>query len=213
MNRYNNNNNNNNKYRPPHRYRNINRDRDTHSKEFTLDNSLFPSLSTHLDISDNYKKDVSRDYKEIINTYDNNDNGPNDNESQIDPPTTNTNTNTNTITNTNTKMKKGWSYIDKKTRIITTTTRTPTRTPTKTNPRKQEQKDFHKCYKIMSKRWNKYRDTLNNLVGDLSPYYHYKEELRKLINEENYILSQIYHKDFYLSDEEHDEIDDTPYQY
>ena len=204
MNRYinNNNNNNNNKYRPPHRYRNrnINRDRDIHSKEFTLDNSSFPSLSTHLDISDNYKKDVSRDYKEIINTYNNNENGPNENESQIDPPTT----------NTNTKMKKGWTYIDKKTRIITTPTIT---TRTKTNPRKQEQKDFHKCYKILSKRWNKYRDTLNNLVGDISPYYHYKEELRKLINEENYILSQIYHKDFYLSDEEHDEIDDTAYQY
>ena len=197
------NSNNNNKYRPPHRCRYRNRDRDICSKEFTLDNASFPSLSTPIDISDNYKPCVLKDFKGVFNTYDNNYDVPIYNESQIETPTK-----TNTNTNTNTNMKKGWTYIDKKTRIITATA-----TATTINTRKQEQKDIYKCYKMMSKRWNKYRDTLNNLVGDISPYYHYKEELRKLINEENYILSQIYHRDLYLSDEEPEEIDDTAYQY
>ena len=44
----------------------------------------------------------------------------------------------------------------------------------------------------MINRWNNYRDELNELLGDLSPYYNYKETLQKMIDEDNYILEELH---------------------
>ena len=44
----------------------------------------------------------------------------------------------------------------------------------------------------MISRWNDYRDEMNTLLGDLSPYTNYKETIQKMVEEDNYILEEIY---------------------
>jgi hypothetical protein len=44
----------------------------------------------------------------------------------------------------------------------------------------------------MISNWNNYRDELNDLLGDISPYYNYKETLQKMIDEDNYILEELH---------------------
>jgi len=44
----------------------------------------------------------------------------------------------------------------------------------------------------MINNWNNYRDDLNNLLGDISPYYNYRETLQKMIDEDNYILEELH---------------------
>ena len=44
----------------------------------------------------------------------------------------------------------------------------------------------------MINNWNNYRDELNNLLGDISPYANYKETLQKMIDEDNYILEELH---------------------
>ena len=44
----------------------------------------------------------------------------------------------------------------------------------------------------MINRWNNYRDDLNNLLGDTSPYYNYKEIIQKMIEEDNLILEELH---------------------
>jgi hypothetical protein len=44
----------------------------------------------------------------------------------------------------------------------------------------------------MINNWNNYRDELNDLLGDISPYYDYKATLQKMIDEDNYILEELH---------------------
>ena len=70
------------------------------------------------------------------------------------------------------------------------------------------------CYKKMSMRWNNYRDEINNLIGDISPYYNYKLEIQKIVIEENQILEQIYgNNQYYSSDDEYNDYDNDDYFY
>ena len=54
-------------------------------------------------------------------------------------------------------------------------------------------------------RWNNFRDTENELRGDLSPYINYKNELEELMNEDRYIAELLYEKN------RTDSCDDTDY--
>ena len=47
------------------------------------------------------------------------------------------------------------------------------------------------CLKECEK-WNKFRDEQNDLLGDLSPYINYEEEIDKMVKEDEYIAEQIY---------------------
>ena len=55
-----------------------------------------------------------------------------------------------------------------------------------------EQKKYKHGIETMINRWNNYRDEVNNLLGDLSPFINYKETIRKMVEEDNYILEEIY---------------------
>lgn len=55
-----------------------------------------------------------------------------------------------------------------------------------------EQKKYKQEIETMINRWNTYRDEMNNLLGDLSPYINYKETIQKMVEEDNYILEEIF---------------------
>jgi len=55
-----------------------------------------------------------------------------------------------------------------------------------------EQKKYQQGINTMINRWNDYRDEMNSILGDLSPYTNYKETIQKMVEEDNYILEEIY---------------------
>jgi hypothetical protein len=55
-----------------------------------------------------------------------------------------------------------------------------------------EQQHYNKTITLMINNWNNYRDELNDLLGDISPYYNYRETLQKMIDEDNYILEELH---------------------
>jgi hypothetical protein len=67
--------------------------------------------------------------------------------------------------------------------------------------RELEQQNYTNTMNAMINNWNNYRDELNDLLGDISPYINYKEIIQKMIDEDNYILEKMYsRKNTYLSD-------------
>lgn len=71
--------------------------------------------------------------------------------------------------------------------------------------KKLEAKEFRNGLNQMIGRWNNFRDTENELRGDLSPYINYKNELEELMNEDRYIAELLYEKN------RTDSCDDTDY--
>jgi hypothetical protein len=64
-----------------------------------------------------------------------------------------------------------------------------------------EQQNYTNTMNAMINNWNNYRDELNDLLGDISPYINYKEIIQKMIDEDNYILEKMYsRKNTSLSD-------------
>jgi hypothetical protein len=55
-----------------------------------------------------------------------------------------------------------------------------------------EQKKYKQGINTMISRWNDYRDEMNSILGDMSPYANYKETIQKMVEEDNYILEEIY---------------------
>lgn len=72
------------------------------------------------------------------------------------------------------------------------------------------QYQLHKLYLSMSNRWCNYYNEINYLIGDRSPYINYKDEILKIVSEENDIMSNIY-GDYYhsSSDDDNDYNDDV----
>ena len=70
-----------------------------------------------------------------------------------------------------------------------------------------EQQNYNKTITSMINNWNNYRDELNDLLGDISPYYNYKEIIQKMIDEDNYILEELHkhkHKQSHYLDNDND---------
>ena len=80
-----------------------------------------------------------------------------------------------------------------------------------------EQQNYNKTIASMINNWNNYRYELNELLGDISPYYNYKEIIQKMIDEDNYILEELHmrkHKQNHENDNDSDyasENDDSKY--
>lgn len=55
-----------------------------------------------------------------------------------------------------------------------------------------EKKNFKKKLNKMIENWNNFRDEINELLGDTSPYYNYKKELQEMIDEDNMINELMY---------------------
>jgi hypothetical protein len=62
----------------------------------------------------------------------------------------------------------------------------------KSKKKELEQQHYNKTITSMINNWNNYRDELNDLLGDISPYYDYKATLQKMIDEDNYILEELH---------------------
>jgi hypothetical protein len=67
--------------------------------------------------------------------------------------------------------------------------------------RELEHQNYTNTMNAMINNWNNNRDELNDLLGDISPYFNYKEIIQKMIDEDNYILEKMYsRKNISLSD-------------
>ena len=67
--------------------------------------------------------------------------------------------------------------------------------------RELEHKNYTYIINTMINNWNNYRDELNELLGDMSPYINYKETIQKMVDEDNYIQEKINsRKNTYISD-------------
>lgn len=63
----------------------------------------------------------------------------------------------------------------------------------KSKKRKEETtKEILNFYNKLSIRWNRHRDEINDLIGDISPFINYKDDIKKMVQEENMILEEIY---------------------
>jgi hypothetical protein len=70
--------------------------------------------------------------------------------------------------------------------------------------KEREQKRYKQGIETMISRWNNYRDELNTILGDLSPYANYKETIQKMVEEDNYILEEIHKHSHVNSNHDHD---------
>lgn len=59
-----------------------------------------------------------------------------------------------------------------------------------------EENNYKKKINTMINNWNNYRDELNELLGDRSPYYDYKKILNKMIEEDNQIMEELYKRKY-----------------
>ena len=86
------------------------------------------------------------------------------------------------------KIKSGWSIIKKdinsKIVIIDSKETIKTKERLTLNKKQIENQELFENLSKMIKNWNYFRDTENELRGDLSPYYYYKEELEKMREED-----------------------------
>jgi hypothetical protein len=107
------------------------------------------------------------------------------------------NTKTNTNTNANEKLKSLNSYLKNgysliKRNPITKKVEITFSNNYESKKKELEHQNYNKVLASMINNWNNYRDELNNLLGDTSPYYNYKETLQKMIDEDNYILEELH---------------------
>ena len=52
--------------------------------------------------------------------------------------------------------------------------------------------DWYKLCIKLGNNWDKYRDNQNELLGDRSPYINYKNDIQKIVDEENYIQEEMF---------------------
>lgn len=112
--------------------------------------------------------------------------------------------------NTEKEFKKGWTVFDRKTKkIISNNTKYNTFSSSDISVN-----DIYKIYDKLSNNWNAFRDEVNYLYGDRSPYINYKKELNKIVQEENNIYEEMYnYHNSQLSDEDDDYDNDDFYYY
>ena len=111
--------------------------------------------------------------------------------------------------NTEKKFKKGWTVFDRKTRKIISNN-------TKYNDCNSSDISVNNIYEVydkLSKNWNSFRDEVNYLYGDRSPYINYKEELNKIVEEENNIYQEMYNYHNLQSSDDDDDYDNDDFYY
>ena len=96
-------------------------------------------------------------------------------------------------TNSSEKLK-GWVYFNKN--ELNKKYKKENDNECKKPKKKKEEttKEILDFYKKLSNRWNNYRDEINDLVGDVSPFTNYKNDIKKMVEEENMILEEIYNE-------------------
>ena len=57
--------------------------------------------------------------------------------------------------------------------------------------KKQRKLHMNKCLNTLIHNWDAFRNTENELRGDLSPYINYKKEITKMVEEDTYIAETV----------------------
>ena len=125
------------------------------------------------------------------------------------------NTKTNTNTNANEKLKSLNSYLKNgysliKRNPITKKVEITYSYSYESKKKELEQQNYKMAIASMINNWNNYRDELNDLLGDISPYYDYKATLQKMIDEDNYILEEL-HKQKHKQNNDNTNDNDSEY--
>jgi len=102
----------------------------------------------------------------------------------------NNNNNTEKLTTLDSYLKNGYSLIKKN--PITKKVEITYSHSYESKKKELEQQHYNKTIGAMINNWNNYRDELNELLGDISPYYDYRATLQKMIDEDNYILEELH---------------------
>jgi hypothetical protein len=178
-------------YVPPHLRNRTKNEKKEPTTEVRIKNEEFPELvssSKKNDITTNLKKSFAEvTFKEEKHEVDNN----------------------------LVEIKAGWSIIKKDTLsnivILDSKETIQTKERLRLNEKLKENNKYFKNLKNMIENWNNFRDTENELRGDLSPYYNYKEELEKMKEENLYYELQA--DEFYHNQNDSDSDDDESNRY
>ena len=151
----------------------------------TLDENHFPELLSNTDLNNNPSK---LDYKNVVSIV-----------------------HDDTVKD-NYKVVPGWTIIDKKTKKITTYDNFGKIVDRSIQDINTEltQEQINSIFRSMSKRWCQYYDEINEILGDRSPYFNYKEEIEKNVMEDEEIFKKMYDhiNDYSSSDDDLNNFDD-----
>lgn len=75
-------------------------------------------------------------------------------------------------------LNNNWTTINKKTKKIVISE------STKLLKEKYEKENYYRLLEKMINNWNNYRDEMNDLLGDRSPFLNYKKEIENLVKED-----------------------------
>lgn len=101
--------------------------------------------------------------------------------------------------NSSYNYRPGWTYYSKKTKKVIYTS-SNIEYKQKDTCHYMSTSDVINIYKKMSQHWNNYRDEINNLLGDISPYYNYRLDLYNIELQDKLIEYDILHKDINTND-------------
>ena len=175
------------------------------SPEFKIDENEFPSISTTNKINS-----VIIDYRKIKDR---------NTESERD---TDTEQDTDRVDISKLTIKPGWILLShtKNSNTFTkdksntnTCAYTDANTDANTDPDQEvlSSSQILNLYERLSDRWNNFRDEQNDLYGQTSLYWNYREDLQNIIDEDNLFYNEIEDHIKYNKDQYHSEDEDITY--
>ena len=96
-------------------------------------------------------------------------------------------------------LNNNWTTINKKTKEIVISE------STKLLKEKYEKENYYRKLEKMINRWNNYRDEMNDLLGDRSPFLNYKKEIDNMVKEDIKINKMIEERENEKYDSDSDE--------
>lgn len=96
-------------------------------------------------------------------------------------------------------LNNNWTTINKKTKEIVISE------STKLLKEKYEKENYYRELEKMINRWNNYRDEINDLLGDRSPFLNYKKEIDNMVKEDIKINKMIEERENEKYDSDSDE--------
>ena len=96
-------------------------------------------------------------------------------------------------------LNNNWTTINKKTKEIVISE------STKLLKEKYEKENYYRELEKMINRWNNYRDEMNDLLGDRSPFLNYKKEIDNMVKEDIKINKMIQERENEKYDSDSDE--------
>ena len=92
------------------------------------------------------------------------------------------------------KVIPGWTTFNKKTKEVITYDNYGNKVDKSLKLQENDitSNQIYSVYEKMSKRWCDYYDSVNDLIGDRSPYINYKYDIQKLVEEDDEMFKNMY---------------------